>query len=82
MLGYDAWCIPSAAYLAVGRALLAAKFAELRLRELLRTPSMRTSENPQNANFAVPEFSEVAVSSQNLIQYAQHFAGERGKRST
>jgi len=28
MLGYDAWCIPSAAYLAVGRALLAAKFAE------------------------------------------------------
>jgi hypothetical protein len=30
MLGYDAWRIPSAAYLAVARALLAAKFAELR----------------------------------------------------
>jgi hypothetical protein len=28
MLGYDAWRIPSAAYLAVARALLAAKFAE------------------------------------------------------
>jgi hypothetical protein len=28
MLGYDAWRIPSAAYLGVARALLAAKFAE------------------------------------------------------
>src|SRR5215211_4049861 len=27
--------------------------------ELRRTPCVRTSENPQNANFAITEFSEV-----------------------
>src|SRR5215213_6468414 len=29
------------------------------MRELLRTPCTRTSENPQNANFAFTEFSEI-----------------------
>jgi hypothetical protein len=36
MLGYDAWRIPSAAYLAIARALLAAKFVELRYGEVRR----------------------------------------------
>src|SRR5215211_6948192 len=31
------------------------------MRELRRTPSMRTSENAQNANFAITEFSEVRL---------------------
>jgi len=34
MLGYDAWRIPSGAYLSVARALLAAKFAERRKAEV------------------------------------------------
>src|SRR5215211_2016349 len=59
MLGYDAWRIPSAAYLAVARALLAAKFAELRLRELRRTPSMRSSQNSFKANFLESPKGEV-----------------------
>jgi hypothetical protein len=42
MLGYDAWRIPSAAYLAIARALLAAKFAELRYGELPRIPLPET----------------------------------------
>ena len=59
MLGYDAWRIPSAAYLAVAKALLAAKFAELRQCEVGRILLKRTSKNAQNANFATTEFSEV-----------------------
>jgi hypothetical protein len=38
MPGYDAWRIPSAAYLAVARALLAAKFAEPRQDEVRLGP--------------------------------------------
>jgi hypothetical protein len=45
MLEYGAWRIPSAAYLAVGRVLLAAKFAELRQCEIRRIHLPRTPVN-------------------------------------